>query len=159
MQEWQYRGKSYEELLKEPRWISKRNAILKRDNFTCTVCGSKEHLQVHHTYYYNQPTPPWRYPEESLLTLCDNCHYGWHTQHENEYIDRPHREKKKRKLKPRRPRKRHLSKRALRKKNRTNNRLLEQQRRKERENKNKGVTRYRRLVGDKWVYTEISNSS
>jgi hypothetical protein len=80
---------SYDDLLKDPRWILKRKVIITRDEFKCTSCGSKENLQVHHTYYYKQKTVPWAYPDESLITLCEDCHHEWHTWHEVEYKDRP----------------------------------------------------------------------
>ena len=35
------------------------------------------HLQVHHTYYYFD-TCPWDYSDESLITLCSNCHFDAH---------------------------------------------------------------------------------
>ena len=75
--------RTYSELLKDVKWKRKRMRILRRDHFQCTVCGSKESLRVHHTYYVEGKLP-WRYPENSLLTLCENCHYKWHTEHETE---------------------------------------------------------------------------
>ena len=76
--------KDYQGLLEDKRWIKKRNKILKRDKYRCTVCGSNDNLQVHHTFYFeNFTTPPWRYSDDSLLTLCDECHYQYHLTHEN----------------------------------------------------------------------------
>ena len=76
--------RNYTELLKDRRWKEKRDKILRRDGYKCTVCGSTHDLQVHHTFYYDPPTLPWRYPEDSLLTLCGECHHKWHCEHENE---------------------------------------------------------------------------
>jgi len=76
--------RSYTDLLKHERWKKKRDRILRRDGYKCTVCGSTHDLQVHHTFYYDRPTLPWRYPEDSLLTLCGECHHKWHCEHENE---------------------------------------------------------------------------
>lgn len=79
----------YGDLLKDIRWLIKRKKIIERDGFKCTVCSSKKNLQVHHTYYYQQPTAPWAYPDDSLLTLCEKCHHEWHEWHELEFKDRP----------------------------------------------------------------------
>lgn len=77
-------GWDYSKLLKDVRWLRKRDAILRRDEHKCTVCGSNHGLQVHHTFYYDPPTKPWLYPDDSLLTLCESCHHKWHCEHENE---------------------------------------------------------------------------
>jgi hypothetical protein len=79
----------YEKLLENPLWKAKRKRIILRDGKKCTVCGSTTRLQVHHTYYYKQPTEPWRYPDESLLTVCKDCHQNHHEHSENEYRDKP----------------------------------------------------------------------
>lgn len=64
----------YSELLKNPFWQKKRNAILERDNYTCQNCNDEfTNLQVHHTYYTNGKMP-WEYPDEALVTLCELCH-------------------------------------------------------------------------------------
>lgn len=76
--------RSYYELLKDPRWTKKRQKILKRDNFKCTACGAKHNLQVHHTYYIGNHNYPWAYPDESLITLCEECHNHYHETHEIE---------------------------------------------------------------------------
>lgn len=42
----------YQELLKDPKWISKRNQILSRDKNTCQFCGCQDrYMQVHHKRY------------------------------------------------------------------------------------------------------------
>lgn len=72
----------YQKQLDNPRWIAKRDEILKRDKYTCTCCGSKENLIIHHTYYIEKKTLPWDYPNKSLLTLCKKCHNEYHYTHE-----------------------------------------------------------------------------
>jgi 5-methylcytosine-specific restriction endonuclease McrA len=77
------RKQSYNELLKTPEWKNKRDKILKRDNYTCRHCGKTDTiLQVHHKYYHKYPNgtrpKPWDYPDEALITLCDNCHKRVH---------------------------------------------------------------------------------
>lgn len=75
--------------LKNPKWFKKRNLILKRDKYSCTVCGAKLNLQVHHTFYYKKPIKPWEYPNNSLLTLCFDCHNNYHLTHEITIVDNP----------------------------------------------------------------------
>ena len=69
----------YSEKLKDPRWQKKRLEIFERDGWQCKVCGAGLNdgitLNIHHTYY-NFKLNPWEYPEKSLLTLCEDCHYG-----------------------------------------------------------------------------------
>jgi 5-methylcytosine-specific restriction endonuclease McrA len=79
----------YLDLLINNKWKRKRQKILKRDNYVCTVCGTKKGLQVHHTFYYKNAVNPWQYPNESLLTICKDCHKTWHEYNEIEYKDNP----------------------------------------------------------------------
>lgn len=68
--------KTYNELLRDPRWQKRRLDILNRDQFTCTQCGDKEtELHIHHEYY-TKGTLPWEYPDDGLITLCAHCHYA-----------------------------------------------------------------------------------
>ena len=65
---------TYSEKLKDPRWQRKRLEILQRDDFTCQKCKDKEStLHVHHRIYL-KGNDPWDYPDELLVTLCENCH-------------------------------------------------------------------------------------
>ena len=71
----------YEELLNDPRWIAKRQEILARDNNECIWCHSTKNLQVHHKYYKwknGDFIAPWDYPDNALMTLCENCHKKAH---------------------------------------------------------------------------------
>lgn len=64
----------YSDKLKDPRWQRKRLKILERDDFKCQLCGDREApLSVHHKYYKNN-YDPWDYSDESLITLCEECH-------------------------------------------------------------------------------------
>lgn len=66
--------KSYAEKLKDPRWQKKRLEIMERDNFTCLMCKSTaQTLNVHHGFY-KKNTDPWDYPNETLHTICEECH-------------------------------------------------------------------------------------
>lgn len=70
---------NYSELLRDPRWQKKRLEIMQRDNFRCLQCGSKvKTLNVHHQYYVKGRSP-WEYGNDSLLTLCEDCHHGINT--------------------------------------------------------------------------------
>ena len=50
-----------------------REAVLKRDNFTCIWCGSKDNIEVDHikpfAYY-----PELRFAIDNGRTLCKTCH-------------------------------------------------------------------------------------
>jgi 5-methylcytosine-specific restriction endonuclease McrA len=65
---------SYHDKLLDPRWQRRRLQILLRDNFTCQECfDSKKTIHVHHKIYrFN--IDPWDYPDEDLITLCEDCH-------------------------------------------------------------------------------------
>lgn len=64
---------NYQQLLLKQEWKDKVDKIKSRDNYLCTKCLSKDNLHVHHTYYQSGILP-WEYPDESLITLCKNCH-------------------------------------------------------------------------------------
>jgi hypothetical protein len=74
----------YLEKLTDPRWKRKALKIIKRDGYKCTVCGGKNKLEVHHTFYYDDYPDPWIYPDESLLTVCRKCHKEHHEFNEIE---------------------------------------------------------------------------
>lgn len=64
----------YAEKLKDPRWQKKRLEILDRDCWHCGECGdANSTLHVHHGAYFSG-VAPWDYPEDTLFTLCENCH-------------------------------------------------------------------------------------
>lgn len=47
---------------------------MERDGFACRDClADKKTLNVHHSYY-EKGRKPWEYPDESLSTLCEDCH-------------------------------------------------------------------------------------
>ena len=62
----------YADLLKDPRWKKRRLDILERDGNRCQMCGEKNQLHIHHRTYLNRV--PWDYPDEYLVTLCEDCH-------------------------------------------------------------------------------------
>lgn len=75
---------NYEDLLTDPRWISKREKILRRDRHQCQWCHRTDHLQVHHKVYNSiggKMVAPWDYPDKVLMTLCDDCHKKYHQKY------------------------------------------------------------------------------
>jgi len=57
----------------EMKWRKTKNICLKRDDFTCQVCGFTKYLQVHHIYpkatYYGL-----FFDIGTLISLCKKCH-------------------------------------------------------------------------------------
>lgn len=66
---------SYQAKLRDPRWKALRATVLIRDGNTCTKCGAKNNLQIHHKRYTGEP---WEAPINDLVTLCDECHEQIH---------------------------------------------------------------------------------
>lgn len=67
-------AEKYSDKLKDPRWQKKRLEILERDHWGCQCCYDEEStLHVHHRKYLPN-TDPWDYPNDLLITLCENCH-------------------------------------------------------------------------------------
>lgn len=73
---------TYDDLLQRKEWKDKRLKILKRDKFQCRYCHSNDNLNIHHKYYSIYPNKlkvePWNYPDDALITLCENCHHKLH---------------------------------------------------------------------------------
>lgn len=70
--------KDYKEQMTDPRWAARSREIMKRDNFTCQLCGRSDRgLNVHHIKYQND-LDYWDYPDELLLTVCPVCHAKIH---------------------------------------------------------------------------------
>ena len=73
---------------KERRRISGRikKRILKRDDFSCRTCGSKNNLTIHHIVPLadffkknkNEKDLGEVRNDENLLTLCESCHEKVH---------------------------------------------------------------------------------
>lgn len=70
------RRKYYREVyLKSDDWQRKRYVVLKRDNWTCTYCGSRA-TQVHHKRYARKNIG--REPIHWLVSVCEACHQKLH---------------------------------------------------------------------------------
>lgn len=75
---------TYAEQLQDVRWLVKRNEILERDDYCCQDClRGKDRLSpfiklhVHHRQYING-LMAWEYPNDQLITLCEECHALFH---------------------------------------------------------------------------------
>jgi len=70
-----------------PEYKKWRNAVFKRDNFTCQICfgedekvlnKKKNPLEAHHIKFWSE-YPDLRYDVDNGITMCDECHFGFHT--------------------------------------------------------------------------------
>lgn len=60
-------------------WISIRKRILKRDSNKCQLCGSPDHLVVHHIKEYKTfKSAEDAHKDNNLITLCRSCHRSIH---------------------------------------------------------------------------------
>lgn len=66
----QEKASFYIKYINSRTWRLKRREILKRDNYECRTCCSKEDLEVHHRHYRNLGNEEL----DDLITLCIQCH-------------------------------------------------------------------------------------
>ncbi len=67
---------TYQTKISSKPWQDRSHQIKTRDNLKCQAynCTTpKSILQVHHLDYLNI-TNPWDYPDDMLITLCEDCH-------------------------------------------------------------------------------------
>jgi 5-methylcytosine-specific restriction endonuclease McrA len=71
---------TFKKQYESPKWQKKRLEIMKRDDFTCQLCGATDkQLDVHHIYY-EKDKMIWELDNECYVTLCkDPCHKEAHT--------------------------------------------------------------------------------
>jgi len=67
----------YYEQLNDEKWQEKRREILERDDFQCVKCENKTRPEVHHGYY-DPWTMLWEYEDNTMHTLCRECHDQTH---------------------------------------------------------------------------------
>lgn len=72
------RSMEYREFLESEYWQVIRTLILDRHGWRCAICGSNQHLQVHHRDYTNHGQEH-LHPED-LTALCDSCHAKYHNK-------------------------------------------------------------------------------
>lgn len=59
-------------------WQRKSGHIKERDNYTCRLCGcSDKYVHVYHRFY-DYDRYYWEYPDDVLVTLCEDCHNKEH---------------------------------------------------------------------------------
>lgn len=68
---------TYEEQLKDERWLKKRKEVLESKGYICADCGSRYDLQVHHLEYKHGKMA-WDYPMSNFVVLCSRCHKKMH---------------------------------------------------------------------------------
>src|SRR5690242_13766201 len=81
---------TYEEQLKDGRWIVLAIKIKIRDGHACQLCMKTHDLQVHHKAYL-PGLMAWEYEDRYLITLCDGCHnkqHGHEQENERTSLDR-----------------------------------------------------------------------
>jgi 5-methylcytosine-specific restriction endonuclease McrA len=69
------RSKSPRLRLDSTRYGKLHRQVLERDGWRCQVCGSMQHLQVHHLTLRSHSGGD---VEQNLITLCAGCHEHLH---------------------------------------------------------------------------------
>jgi hypothetical protein len=64
----------YRDYLQTDHWKEVRAQMLKRAGHKCSLCGSRERLNVHHNNYQSLGDERW----EDLAVLCRPCHGKFH---------------------------------------------------------------------------------
>ena len=77
---------AFSKMYDDDRWKTKSRQIRERDNYTCQECNRDQTevpLHVHHAYYASNkkgtPRRLWDYPDETLITVCEECHDSIHS--------------------------------------------------------------------------------
>lgn len=78
---------SYDDYLKGSLWDEIRERVLKRDGYTCRICGGKARL-VHHESYEDDVMNGINL--EPLMSLCRDCHDRVEFDDDNIKINSPH---------------------------------------------------------------------
>lgn len=54
-----------------------RLRVFERDGWKCRYCERDgQTLNAHHSVYRPDASGPWDYDEETIITLCEECHGG-----------------------------------------------------------------------------------
>ncbi len=78
---------NYKEELKSPEWQRKSCNHKYLDNYTCQICGRKDKVVHVHHHFYIEGRHIWDYPDETLVTLCEDCHAKEHKFDNNLIIE------------------------------------------------------------------------
>lgn len=83
MDAYKVRSKRHRE---QKRFSGMRDAVLERDGYKCTMCGSVEHLEVHHRDSSGNTERP-NNELDNLQTLCSSCHSLITNQNMGRWVD------------------------------------------------------------------------
>jgi hypothetical protein len=68
-------SREYNEYMCSAVWDETRAMQLQRDRYQCRNCHSRQHLQVHHWYYWRDGVSILgKETSDDLVTLCEDCH-------------------------------------------------------------------------------------
>lgn len=67
----------YNEYLTTEHWLHFKDEVLKFYRYSCQVCNSKSHLNVHHKTYENRG----RETFNDVILICSECHEKIHGKH------------------------------------------------------------------------------
>lgn len=72
---WWMGGKTKEKQIirTSARYKKHRQAVLERDGYKCTMCGSTDNLEIHHIHEFCEH-PELVFEISNTITLCHNCH-------------------------------------------------------------------------------------
>lgn len=68
---------SYDEQLKDKKWLSFRKFVLDVRGRKCENCGKTKNLQIHHPKY-KPGHMAWEYTCNEVMVLCGECHMKTH---------------------------------------------------------------------------------
>ncbi len=74
--------------VKRRRWFNRKICLLwsktvrERDNYTCQICGSKNHTLAHHIKNWEN-YPELRFNVDNGITYCLSCHSKYHRRIQN----------------------------------------------------------------------------
>lgn len=75
---------------KTKHWKTKREVILRRDEYMCRECKRYGRTTtantVHHIFPY-ETHPEYKYNNHNLISVCNQCHNSYHNRFDNELTD------------------------------------------------------------------------
>ena len=66
--------------LKSKRYVKWRDAVFKKNNYTCQKCEAKRNLEAHHIFSWVD-NEYYRFNIEAGITLCQVCHKRFHKRY------------------------------------------------------------------------------
>lgn len=68
---------NYNNQLKSKEWKDFRKEVFKIKGKKCEICGSTNHLNIHHPFY-TKGKLAWEYNPSDMMVLCHDCHKKIH---------------------------------------------------------------------------------